>query len=170
LVLDANDHVVITSPAAEDLLAGLDDQHVRTALVAVAAGARVNGDVCTTVIGRDRVIALHAAPAKGLEGGVTVVVERPRPSQLTPLILRALGLTAREREVAECLLQGLTRRMIAQRCHITEDTVDDHLKRIYDKADVSGRAGLSALLFERFYRPHRYRDAPGPYGWFLIDE
>jgi DNA-binding CsgD family transcriptional regulator len=167
LVLDGDDRVVVTSPAAEVLLARLDDDHVRTACTALAARVRTTGEVSTTVIGAGGVVAFHAGPAKGLDGGVTIVVDRPRPAQLAPLILRALGLTARERVIAEALLQGFTRRQIAARSGIAEDTVDDHLKHIYRKADVPGRAALSALLFERFYAPNRQRVAPGPYGWFL---
>ena len=58
-------------------------------------------------------MGLHAGPAKGLDGGVTIVVERPRPAQLAPSILRALGLTTREGEVAEDVLQRRSRRQVA---------------------------------------------------------
>jgi DNA-binding CsgD family transcriptional regulator len=168
ITLDGSDNVVFTSPAAEHLLSQLDHAHADTALVAAAAGARVSGSMTTTIAGRNGVIGLYAAPTKGLDGGVTVIVERPRPAQLTPLILRALGLTNREREITECLLQGLSRRAIAVRFRISEETVDDHLGQIYRKADVPGRAALCASVFERFYEPHRHHADPSPYGWFIV--
>lgn len=170
LVLDGQDHVVLTSPAAEDLLAALEDQHVHTALVALAAETRIRGAGRATVTGRKGMVAFHAAPAKGLDGGVSVVVEHPRPAQLAPLILRAYGLSGREREIAEAVLQGLSRKAIARRCRIAEDTVDDHLQQIYRKVGVPGRAALSAVIFERFYQPHRHHAEPGPYGWFALPD
>jgi DNA-binding CsgD family transcriptional regulator len=170
VVVDAHDEIVVTSDAAESLLSELDADHARTAIVAAAAATRITGSLSTTLIGRRGVIGLHAAPAKGVDSGVTIVVERPRPVQLAPVILRSLGLTNREREVAECVLQGFSRREIAARCGISEDTVDDHLKQIYRKADVPGRAALSAAIFEHFYQPHRHHADPSPYGWFLLSD
>lgn len=170
VVLDADDQPVVSSPAAEELLWSLDPAHARTALVAVAAQARVTGIATSTVVGTNGVIGLHAGPAKGLDGGVAVVVERPRPAALAPLILRAFGFTDRERQVAEGVLQGLTRRTIARQLGIGVDTVDDHLERIYRKAGVPSRAALCAVVFDRFYRPHRHCAPPGPYGWFLLDD
>lgn len=51
-------------------------------------------------------------------------------------------LTPREQQIAEWVSQGLTTRQIADRAVITENTVKQHLKRIFVKADVTNRAEL----------------------------
>jgi DNA-binding CsgD family transcriptional regulator len=103
----------------------------------------------------------------GLDGGVAAVVERPRPVQLAPLVMRALGLTAREREVAEAVLQGTPRRALARRLGIGEHTAGDHLAALYRKAGVAGRAELAALLYgEHYEQPRAEGVPPSPYGFF----
>lgn len=51
-------------------------------------------------------------------------------------------LTRRERTVISCLTQGWRNREIAQHLTITEQTVKNHLRSIYDKVGVSDRLEL----------------------------
>lgn len=51
-------------------------------------------------------------------------------------------LTPREQQIADWVSQGLTTRQIAERAVVTENTVKQHLKRIFVKADVTNRAEL----------------------------
>lgn len=55
--------------------------------------------------------------------------------------------TAREREVVELLLQGMTNKQIAQELRIAEDTVKKHLLHAYRKLGIHRRALL--MLEER---------------------
>jgi DNA-binding CsgD family transcriptional regulator len=55
-------------------------------------------------------------------------------------------LTARQREVGELVLRGLTNAEIASTLHITENTVKKHLKDIFLEHGISRRAELAALL------------------------
>ncbi|MCP5026896.1 MAG: helix-turn-helix transcriptional regulator, partial [Actinomycetia bacterium] len=57
-----------------------------------------------------------------------------------------LGLTAREREVAREVADGLTNREIAERLFISIRTVTSHLDHIYTKLSIGSRAELVALL------------------------
>ncbi len=50
-----------------------------------------------------------------------------------------LGLTARERDVADLLLQGRSQPWIADALSISENTVGTHVRHIYQKADVHNR-------------------------------
>jgi DNA-binding NarL/FixJ family response regulator len=50
--------------------------------------------------------------------------------------------TAREREVVELLLQGMTNKQIAQELRIAEDTVKKHLLHAYRKLGVHRRVLL----------------------------
>jgi DNA-binding CsgD family transcriptional regulator len=75
-----------------------------------------------------------------------------RKSDMTPLMEKVreldrferLGLTPRESEVTELLLEGHTARMIAGRLHIAEGTVNLHTKNLYRKLGINSRMELFA--------------------------
>jgi DNA-binding CsgD family transcriptional regulator/tetratricopeptide (TPR) repeat protein len=64
----------------------------------------------------------------------------------------ALGLTPRQLEVAELVADGRTNREIAGQLFLTEKGVESHLRRIFDKLDLSSRAALAAIV-ERSHSP-----------------
>ena len=57
-------------------------------------------------------------------------------------------LTARERQVADLVRDGLTNRLIAKRLYISEKTVEMHLSRVFAKLRVPSRAALAAFISE----------------------
>jgi DNA-binding CsgD family transcriptional regulator len=168
LLLSADGDLVVTSAAAEELLAELPERQVPTVLTNLAGAVRTRGAASLTVAGPGGVLAFHASPAKGADAAVSAVVERPRPVELAPLIMRALGFTAREREVTEALLHGATRTQLARRLRMSEHTAGDHLRSLYRKAGVTGRAELAAVLYGQHYEPPRSAGVPpSPYGFFV---
>ncbi len=84
---------------------------------------------------------------------MAVIIEPARPHELAPLIADAYGLTERERVVTQLVAQGLGTRAIARRIHISPWTVQDHLKAIFEKVDVSSRGELVARVFFDHYAP-----------------
>jgi DNA-binding NarL/FixJ family response regulator len=58
----------------------------------------------------------------------------------------ALGLTRRQLEVAELVADGKTNREIAEQLFLSEKGVESHLRRIFDKLDLSSRAALAAIV------------------------
>jgi DNA-binding CsgD family transcriptional regulator/PAS domain-containing protein len=62
-------------------------------------------------------------------------------------------LSAREQEIAELVSQGLTTKEIAARAFITENTVKQHLKRIFAKTDVHNRAELMQRIWTARNQP-----------------
>jgi DNA-binding NarL/FixJ family response regulator len=51
------------------------------------------------------------------------------------------GLSTRELQVLDCLVDGDTYKKIAEHCHISVGTVRSHIMNIYRKLDVNSRSG-----------------------------
>jgi DNA-binding CsgD family transcriptional regulator len=97
-----------------------------------------------------------------------VILEPARPHELAPLIADAYGLTDRERAVTQLVAQGLQTGAIAERLHISPWTVQDHLKSIFERVDVSTRGELVARVFFEHYAPRLTNGTPvGSDGWFI---
>lgn len=170
-VIDEDGHQLTTTGSAESLLSRVRPERIETVCRALAATARQEGCSITMNIGEDGgSLTFHADAVKGADGQISVVVEHPRPIQLTPLIVGAYQLSPREREVTQLVLEGLQTKQIARRLQISEYTVQDHLKSVFAKTGTATRGELSFELFTRFYRPYFDQGtSPGPYGYFLMD-
>lgn len=56
-------------------------------------------------------------------------------------------LSERELEILGCLVQGLSYKMIAEKCFISTNTVNAHIRKIYDKLQVhSGPAAVAKAI------------------------
>jgi DNA-binding CsgD family transcriptional regulator len=60
---------------------------------------------------------------------------------------REYALTPRESQIVDLLLRGLSNCEISGRLSITEQTVKDHLRTVYDKCGVRSRTPLMAPIF-----------------------
>lgn len=54
------------------------------------------------------------------------------------------GLTRRENEILLLLIDGLSYKEIASRCYISPETMNSHIKNIYQKLNVHSRAQIAA--------------------------
>jgi len=127
-----------------------------------AAGGRAEAALATR---SGRWLAFHATSLGDRE---VVIVEQVRAHRLAELIVRTHGLTPREREVVECVARGLSTKDVAATLHISEWTVQDHLKAVFSKFGVRSRQELVAAVFFDHYGPrHAADDTPSPYGWYL---
>ncbi|MGI6695625.1 MAG: helix-turn-helix transcriptional regulator [Christensenellales bacterium] len=71
---------------------------------------------------------------------------RETPQEKFQRLALAYSLTTREREVVECLLQGMTYKQCAAKLHISQNTVKFHALKTYRKAGVASRGELTALF------------------------
>jgi DNA-binding CsgD family transcriptional regulator len=169
VTLEPDVTVAACTPAGQRRLAELaeaDSPRSGPVPVAVLAVATALGGVhgehhaprlaARTASGRQ--VVLHASYLSGPEPRqVAVVIEPASRPELEPVIVAAYQLTPRESETLKLLLQGLPRKIIANRLGVTGHTVNDHVKSIFGKTGVSSRGELLAAVFRDHYQPPRPR-------------
>jgi DNA-binding CsgD family transcriptional regulator len=104
-----------------------------------------------TAAGRWLLVHASRMTGPGASSQTAIFLEEARPAEIAPLILAAHQLTAREGEITQLVLQGLSTVEIADRLCITLNTVQDYLKSIFDKVGVRSRRELVAHLFHQHY-------------------
>jgi DNA-binding CsgD family transcriptional regulator len=104
-------------------------------------------------------VVLHASwMSTDLQGAIAVIIEAAGSAEVAPLIMAAYGLTDREQTIAGLVCQGLSTRRIADRLHLTADTVQDHLKSVFTRTGVHSRGELVATIWRHDYAPHILAD------------
>src|SRR5262249_57828031 len=96
-----------------------------------------------TRAGRWAVLHASRLVSPGLDA-VAVIIEEPSPAELAPGLMLAYGRTKQEQTVTRLVCRGLSTREIATRLHITANTLQDHLKSIFEKTGVRSRRELVA--------------------------
>ena len=76
--------------------------------------------------------------------------------------VETLGLTRREREVAELVADGMTNRAIAERLFIAERTVEGHIEHAFNKLGLTSRTQLAAWMIRAGDQPTGGRDVALP--------
>ena len=112
--------------------------------LAVRVRMRSSGGAWTTLLA-------EPLACEALEHSISVVVMPTDSGQLLPLLVAAYGLSAREADVVDQVLEGLDSKAIADRLCISVNTVQDHLKSVFNKTGVRSRREL-AFVFTR--EPH----------------
>jgi DNA-binding CsgD family transcriptional regulator len=149
LLLTADGRVVSQTPQARAWLAALGYSTSRGTLPALtallqtraAASARTRGPGGLWV----RLSGGRLDPPAG-PAAIAITIQPASPAEVTPLLLRAYGLTPRQRLVTRFLLAGHSTQQLASALRLSPYTVNDHVKAIQAKVGVHSRAELAAVL------------------------
>lgn len=117
-----------------------------------------------------RWIVLHASRLSGPDTGgdqIAVIIEPAAPTEVAGVIMRAYGLTERERAVTHLLCTGRSTAQITAELWISPNTLQDHLKSIFDKTGVHSRREVMATILRDHYLPGLKTSHPvNPDGYF----
>jgi DNA-binding CsgD family transcriptional regulator len=118
-----------------------------------------------------RWVVLHASwlhLAQGEPARIAVIIEAAAPAEVAAVIMQAYGLTERERAVTGLVCQGRSTAQIAAELWISANTVQDHLKSVFDKTGVRSRREVMAVILRDHYLPGLKQSRPvGPAGFFI---
>lgn len=135
-------HLKARSPATHVImLTVFDDQEkVFNAICAGASGYLLKTADEDAVIGAIQEVLHGGAP---INPRVARMVLNMFASRSAPPA-HNYGLSDREREVLELMVQGLVKKEVAERLHVSYHTVDNHFRSIYTKLQVHTRGGAVA--------------------------
>ncbi len=174
LTLDYQGRVVQHTPAAERWLRDLEDlgpgwrerdglpRAVRTVVLALRRALSPERDWEEEIAPRLRARArsgrwltlygslTEATPERRAE--TLIIIEPTKPEELLPFSMTAYGLSPREEELVKFVVRGLSTTCISQTLFISEHTVQNHLRSIFEKVGVSSRGELvKRLFFDNLY-------------------
>jgi DNA-binding CsgD family transcriptional regulator len=92
----------------------------------------------------------EATPERGAE--TLVIIEPTKPEELLPFSMSAYGLSPREEEIVKLVVRGLSTAQISRTLFISEHTVQNHLRSVFEKVGVRSRGELvKQLFFDNLY-------------------
>jgi DNA-binding NarL/FixJ family response regulator len=132
------------SPASKAIVLTIhaEDDKVFAAICAGASGYLLKPSPPERIVAAIREAARGAAPinayiARKMLAMFARLAPRPQGEE-------AYGLTARERQILEHLVAGLTMRQIAEQLCLSYHTIGNHLRNVYRKLHVRSRSGAVA--------------------------
>ena len=122
--------------------------NVAAQLLATEAGIDINTPRARVHLANGRWLTLRAARI-GDTGpvdarNIAVTIEDSSPAERAAMFARAHGLSSRETELLNHLIQGTDTHELARLMFLSEHTVQDHLKSIFAKTSVHNRRTLLA--------------------------
>src|SRR5829696_7934660 len=92
----------------------------------------------------------EATPERRAE--TVIIIEPTKPEELLPFSMTAYGLSPREEEIVKFVVRGLSTTRISRTLFISEHTVQNHLRSVFEKVGVRSRGELvKRLFFDNLY-------------------
>ena len=92
----------------------------------------------------------EATPERRAE--TAIIIEPTKPEELLPFSMTAYGLSTREEELVKLVVRGLSTTRISRTLFISEHTVQNHLRSVFEKVGVRSRGELvKQLFFDNLY-------------------
>ncbi len=92
----------------------------------------------------------EATPERRAE--TVIIIEPTKPEELLPFSMTAYGLSPREEEIVKFVVHGLSTTRISRTLFISEHTVQNHLRSVFEKVGVRSRGELvKRLFFDNLY-------------------
>jgi len=171
IVLDDRWQVQSMTPGAESMLRvlpGGSSWRERGALPAVVlsvAGRTVAAPDAADELASARVhtedgrwVTVHGTPLiSGLQQRTAIIIEPAGHDRISPLLMEIYALTEREKDVTRLVLRGESTPRIAAELFLSPQTVQQHLKSVFEKTGVHTRRELVGQVFQNHYEP-RVRD------------
>lgn len=153
VLLAADRTPLAVSEEAEKLMADLEPAAVSRSDLPAAVYTAIGhldrgGSGEVTAVGASGTwLVVRAARLTGEDAGWTAVtIESASPREARGHIMASWALTHRESEVAAMVLRGVSTRRIAAELFISPHTVQQHLKKVFEKSGVHSRRDLVALV------------------------
>ena len=156
LVLAPDNTIALIDATAAQRLEELRDTgaaELPPVICAVASCARGDGPIARARVRTPEGVWLLVRATMLGDDQTAVMIETAHAHELAPLIADAYGLTERERAVTALVAQGRSTEQIAGQLFLSPYTVQDHLKAIFTKVEVTSRGELVAKLFFVHYTP-----------------
>jgi DNA-binding CsgD family transcriptional regulator len=169
LNLDGAGRIVQYTPAAEHWLRELQDlgegwrewealpMAVRAIAIALKRSLRPQNDRDLNATPRLRTrassgrwLTLYGSLTESSDGRpseTVIVIEPSAPEEIAWLNVASYDLTPREEEVAGLVARGLSTKQMSQHLFISEHTVQNHLRSVFEKTGVHSRRELVKRLF-----------------------
>ena len=178
IVLDCQGEVLSYTPAAERLLSEVEDlrpgwERDAPIPITMAAGALKRAldpvsDADRTLVPRVRIrgrsgrwLTLHASltePTPGRQSETVVVISPSGPEEVARLNVDSYGLTGREAEIVRLAARGSSTKEISRKLFISQHTVNNHLRSIFEKTGVNSRRQMVQRLYLQDLMPGVLRD------------
>jgi DNA-binding NarL/FixJ family response regulator len=121
---------------------------------AIAAGVEQGVARARTRSRTGRWLVIHGftmRDADAADSSTAVVIEPAQASEIAPIIVEAYDLFLREQQITRMIARGLPTAEIAQQLYLSQHTVRDYVKSVFEKVGVTSRGELVARIFAEHY-------------------
>lgn len=127
-----------------------DDDRVFDSICAGASGYILKNHLNTKLVEAIQELQYGGSPMSPSIARKVLTKMQQIPQHIKPEEAPDYNLTAREKEVLSCIVEGLAYKMISDRLNISYETVRSHVKKIYEKLHVASLTeAVSKAMKER---------------------